>query len=124
MNGIVRALEQQGLAICHQLHALVVILGVQILECLTRQHGGGRDVVFDLDLVGRMKVGPELINAPRSVGIVTHPEIVPDQLLVFELQLVAQVAIDAVDTEMLAPVVAPLRLIVALDGNQKLAHRG
>ena len=53
--------------------------------------------------------------------IEAHAQVIAHQFLVVELQLVAQEAVDPVDGEMLAPVVAPFRPVVALDGEDQLA---
>ena len=41
--------------------------------------------------------------------IVADAQIIADQFLIVELQLVPQKSVDAIDREVLAPVVAPLR---------------
>ena len=90
MNGVVGPLEQQRLAILHQLHAGIAILGIEVVQALARQHDRRGDVVFHLHLVGGIEIRPQLVDAPGAVGIVADAQIVADQLLIVELQFVAQ----------------------------------
>ena len=89
--------------------------GSRLFEALLREHDGGRDIVFHLHFVGGVEIGTQLVNAPGAIGIVAHAQVIAEQLLVFEFELVAGRAVDAIDGEVLAPVVAPLLLVVALD---------
>ena len=107
MDGVVGALEEQALAVGHQLNARVGILRVEIFEAGPRQHHRRGDIVFHLHLLGGVEIGPQLVNAPGAVALITHAQIVTYQLLVIMLQLMAQEAVDAIDGKMLAPVVAP-----------------
>ena len=131
VDRVVGPLEQQALAVRHQLDARVVVFRIEIVQRFARQHHRGRDVVLHLHLVGGIEIRPQLVDPPGAVRIVADAQIVAHQFLVVELQLVAQKAVDAVHGEMLAPVVAPLRLVVALhredqlaDGLRKLAQPG
>ncbi len=121
MNRLVRPLEQHGFAVGHQFDAGVAIFRVEMREGRARQHHRRRDIVLHLHLVGRMEIRAQLVNAPGAVGIVAHAQVIAHQPLAVELQLVAQVAVDAVHGEVLPPVVAPFGPVVALDGEHKLA---
>ena len=121
VNGIVGALKKKSFAIQHQLDAGIGVLGVQTAQAFARQHDGNGDVVFDLHFVGGMKIGAQFVNAPGAVAVVAHPEVVIDELLVVILEFVALDAVDAVDGEVLAPVVSPLGAVIALHGEQEFA---
>jgi hypothetical protein len=123
LPGVVGPLEQQPLAVLHQLDAGVGGLGVQVVELLARQHHRRRDVVLHLHLVGRVKVGPQLVNAPRAARVEPHPQIVADQLLVVVLQLVPEESVDAVHREVVPPVVAPVRPVIPFDREDELPDR-
>ena len=69
------------------------------------------------------EIRPQLINPPRPVGIVAHAQVVAHQFLIVEFQFVSQKAVDPVHREMLAPVVAPLRLVIALHREDQLPSR-
>ena len=121
MDGVVGALEEQALAIADELHAGVGIFGVEVIELLAREDARGGDVVLHLHLVGGSEIGPELVDAPGAIAIEADAEVVTDELLIVELEFVAEEAVDAIDGEVLAPVVAPFGAVVALDGEDELA---
>src|SRR5665213_2332411 len=122
MNGVVGTLKEPRLAIFDELDALITVFGIEIVQAFARKNYGSSDIVFDLHFIGRVKIGPQLIDSVRTVGIVAHAEIVSQQLLVFELQLVTKEAVDTIDAKVLAPVIAPILLIVALDGDDELVN--
>ena len=124
INGVVRTLEQLRFAIGDQLHAFRVILRIEMRKTLARQHNRRGDIVLELNFIRRAEVGSQFEDAPGSIRrIVSHAQIVSEQLLILELELVTRQAIDTVDAETFAPVVAPFRLIVTLHRDQKLTHR-
>ena len=114
---------REAFAIQDQLDAGIAKFGVEAAEALARHYDRNRDVVFDLHFVGRVKVRPQLVDAPRAVFVITDAQVIVDQLLVVELQLVAPDAVHAIDREVLAPVIAPLRPVVALHGEQTARDR-
>ena len=99
--------KSKRLAIQHQLDAGIAEFRIEAAQAFARQHDRSRDVVLHLHFVGGMKIGPQLVNAPRAVLVVAHPQIIVHQLLIVELQLVAPDSVDAVHGEMLAPVARP-----------------
>ena len=119
--GVVRTLEQVSFAVRDQLGAAVGILRIEVLQGVAGHYDRGRDIVLYLHLFGGMEVRPQLVNAPGTLRIEAHPQIVADQLLVIVLQLMAEKAVDAIDSEMPTPVIAPFRPVVPLDGEDKLA---
>ena len=121
MNGVVRTLEEKRLAIEHQLDAGIAEFRVQAGKTFARQHDGNRDVVFHLHFVGGMKIGPQLVDAPQAVLVVADAQVIVHELLIVELQFVAPDSVHAVHGEVLAPVLAPLRPVVALHGEEQLA---
>ena len=94
------------------------VVGIQIVEGSLPEDDGGRDIVFHLHFIGRVEIGAELVDAPGAIGIVAHAQVIAHQLLIFELQFVPGQAVDMVHAEVLAPVVAPLGLVIALDGDR------
>ena len=54
--------------------------------------------------------------------VVADAQVIVHQLLIVELQLVPEHSVDAVHGEMLAPVLAPFRPVIALHGEQQLAN--
>ena len=55
--------------------------------------------------------------------IEANPQIIADQFLVVILQLVPEEAVDPVDREVFPPMLAPLRAVIPLHGEQQLADR-
>src|SRR5579863_6047825 len=114
MDGFVWPLKEQSFAIGDELDAEILVLAVEIVEARARQDDGGGDVVLDLHFFGGKEIGAKLINAPGFVSIVADAQVVADERLVFEFEFVAEEAVDAVDGEMLPPVLAPLGTVIAL----------
>ena len=121
MNGVVRALEKKRFAIEHQLDAGVAEFRVQAAEAFAWKHDRSGDVVFHLHLVGRMKVRPQLVHAPRTILLVADAQVIVHELLIVELQFVSPDPVHAVDSEVLAPVFSPFRAVIALHREQQLA---
>ena len=82
VNCIVRTLEEQGFAVEHQLDAGIRIFRVEAAQTFARQHDRNRDVVFHLHFVGGMKIRPQFVNAPGTVAVVAHAQVIVHQLLI------------------------------------------
>ena len=120
MNGIVRPLEQHGLAVLDEFDAGIIVARVEIGEALARKDHRNGDVVLHLDFVRGVEVGAEFENAPRALGIVADAEIIANEFLVVIAEFVAELAVDAIDGKVLAPAGAPFGTIVAFHGEDEL----
>ncbi len=120
MDGVIGPLEQQGFAIHYKLDALIRVLRVEIVQTFPRQHDRCGDVVFYLYFIRRIEIRTQLVDAPGAVRVVSHAQIVCDQLLIFKFQLMAGEPVDAVHAEVLAPVFAPILPVISLHRDEKL----
>ena len=116
MDRIVRTLEEPELAVLRQFEAGVTVILAGEADQPTREYDhGGRDVVLHLHLVGRDKVLPQLVRAPCAILFTANAEVAGDEPSTLVLELVPGRAVDDVNAESAAPIVAPLRPIEALD---------
>ena len=100
-----------------------VIFRVEVVQPVGRDDDRSRDVVFQLQLFGGDEIVAKGENAPVAVRREADAGIVRDQFFAPEAQLVAGAAVDHVDAELLAPVVAHFGLIEPLDQVDQFADR-
>ena len=122
LDGVVGPLEQQALAVRHQFDARVVVFGVKVVEGPPWEHDRDRDVILHLHFLGRTKIRPQLVNPPGALRIVAHAQVIAHQFLIVEFQFVSQKAVDPVHRKMLAPVIAPVGLVVTFQCEDQLAY--
>ena len=77
----------------------------------TRHHGGGRDIVFHLDLGRREEIFAQPEGAPRVLRVEADAQEIGHQFAAVEAQLVGRQAVDRIDTEILPPMLAPIRAV-------------
>ena len=75
---------------CNQLDARIVVFRIKMVELVFRQNHGCSDVVLDLHFVGGIEIGTQFVNAVGAIRIVAHAQVIRCQLLIFELQFVAE----------------------------------
>jgi hypothetical protein len=78
-----------------------------VLELAARHEHRCRDVVFHVDFFTGHVVDPQLENAPGTIRSIADAQVPRANGAVVEFQFVSRFAIDVVDGEMLAPVIAP-----------------
>ena len=115
VDGVVRPLEEALLAVGDELDAAGDLGGRGGADPLGGDDHGCGDVVFGLDLGRGVEVLADLEGAPLAGGEQAHAEVGAAGFAVVDLQFVAGLAVDDVDGEVLAPVLAPLGLVETLD---------
>src|SRR5581483_10541284 len=113
MDRLVGTLEQFGFAVFYEFDRGIAVIRVEMLDGGGGNHDGGGYIVLDLELGGRMKILTQAEDAPGAVGVVADAQEVGDELAVPAFQFVAGRAVDDVDTEVLAPLIAPFGAIEA-----------
>ena len=116
-DGVVRALEQAVFAVLGELDAVPGLQhpGGTAVHIARRDHHGGGDVVLHLHLLRGDEVLAQLEGPPLAFQVEADPQIRGDDAPVEDLELVPRGPVHLVHREVLAPGVAPLRAIQALD---------
>ena len=120
MLGVVRALEQPGFAVGDDLAGgFAGDAGLGVAQQPGRHGGGNGDVVGHCTFCAPMKSCRTLNTRQAPSSRRPTRRKLAYQMAAVEFQFVRRAAIDHVDIEMLAPVVAPFRPVEALDDERQ-----
>ena len=124
MDGIVGPLEEPVFAILNELERRLDGGSPKTGQSAARDDHGGGDVVLQLNLERGVKILAEAEGAPRAVGAEADAQETGLDALALEAEFVGGRAVDDIDAEVGAPVVAPFRAVEAFhDEDQFLVVR-